>query len=97
MVDPGVRREPSVLVRMASWRPIEYLGEISLSFYLWHFPMIILASRAGLFDTDSLASLLGSTILVTTAATLLGAITFAWIERPAMTGRWPLAPPRVPR
>jgi peptidoglycan/LPS O-acetylase OafA/YrhL len=97
MVDPGVRRESSVLVTIASWRPVEYLGEISLSFYLWHFPMIVLASRAGLFGTDSLTSLLGSTVLVTIAATLLGAITFTWIERPAMTGQWPLSRPRAPR
>ena len=97
MVDPGARGESSALVRIASWRPIEYLGEISLSFYLWHFPMIILASRAGLFDTDSLLNLLGSVGLVAAAATLLGAITFTWIERPAMTGQWPLARSRTPR
>lgn len=96
MVDPGARGESSALVRVASWRPIEYLGEISLSLYLWHFPMIILASRAGLFDTDSLASLAGSVVLVGSAASLLGAITFAWIERPAMTGQWPMARSRVP-
>jgi peptidoglycan/LPS O-acetylase OafA/YrhL len=95
MVDPGARREPSRLVAIASWRPIEYLGEISLSLYLWHFPMIILASRAGLFGTDSLPSLLGSVLLVAAAATLLGAITFTWIERPAMTGQWPTLRSRV--
>jgi peptidoglycan/LPS O-acetylase OafA/YrhL len=95
MVDPGARRESSALVRVASWRPLRYLGEISLSFYLWHFPMIILASRAGLFDTDSLASLAGSVVLVTAASTVLGAITFAWIERPAMTGQWPTSRSRV--
>jgi hypothetical protein len=93
MTDPGARRESSMLVRIASWRPIEYLGEISLSLYLWHFPMIILVSRAGLFDTDSLASLVGSVVLVASAATALGAITFAWIERPAMTGQWPTIGP----
>ena len=96
MVDPGARRESSVLVRVASWRPIEYLGEISLSLYLWHYPMIILVSRAGLFGTDSLASLAGSVVLVAAAATALGAITFAWVERPAMTGRWPTTRSRVP-
>jgi peptidoglycan/LPS O-acetylase OafA/YrhL len=89
MVDPAAREEPSVLVRAASWRPIEYVGEISLSLYLWHFPMIILVSRAGLFDTDSLVSMLGSTVVVAAAATMLGAITFTLIERPAMTGQWP--------
>jgi peptidoglycan/LPS O-acetylase OafA/YrhL len=90
MVDPGARREDSSLVRIASWRPIEYIGEISLSVYLWHYPMIVLASRAGLFGTDSIASLVGSALSVSAASILLGAITFALVERPAMTGRWPI-------
>lgn len=95
MVDPGARGETSLVVRIASWRPVEYLGEISLSFYLWHYPMIILASRAGLFDTDSWGSLAGSIALVSLASAVLGSITFAVIERPAMTGQWPTVRPRV--
>jgi peptidoglycan/LPS O-acetylase OafA/YrhL len=89
MVDPGARNQASRLVRAGSWRPIEYVGEISLSVYLWHFPMIILASRTGWFVDDSLASLLGSATVVTISSIALGAITFSWIERPAMTGRLP--------
>jgi len=92
MVDPPARGESSVLVRAASWRPVEYLGEISLSFYLWHFPMIVLASRAGLFDTDSWGSLAGAALLVSAASAVLGAITFTLVERPAMTGRWRAVP-----
>ncbi len=92
MVDPPARGESSVLVRAASWRPVEYLGEISLSFYLWHFPMIVLASRAGLFDTDSWGSLAGAVLLVSAASAVLGAITFTLVERPAMTGRWRAVP-----
>lgn len=96
MVDPEARRESSTMVRIGSWRPIEYLGEISLSVYLWHYPIIILVSRAGLFDKDSLASLVGSTFLVGATSIALGSITFAWIERPAMTGQWPTARLRAP-
>lgn len=89
MVDPGARNQASGLVRIGSWRPIQYVGEISLSVYLWHYPMIILASRTGWFGDDSLASLLGSATVVTISSIALAAITFSWIERPAMTGRWP--------
>jgi peptidoglycan/LPS O-acetylase OafA/YrhL len=91
MVDPPARREPSLLVRVGSWRPIEYVGEISLSVYLWHFPILVLVARAGLFSHDSLFSMVGSTVLVAAVAIALGAITFAWIERPAMTGQLPRA------
>jgi peptidoglycan/LPS O-acetylase OafA/YrhL len=89
MVDPSARNQASRLVRVGSWRPIEYVGEISLSVYLWHYPMIILASRTGWFVDDSLASLLGSATVVTISSIALGAITFSWVERPAMTGRLP--------
>jgi peptidoglycan/LPS O-acetylase OafA/YrhL len=95
MVDPGARGKSSALVRMASWRPLEYVGEISLSVYLWHFPIIILVSRTGLFDHDSPATLVGSTVVVALASIALGSITFAWVERPAMTGQWPLARSRA--
>jgi peptidoglycan/LPS O-acetylase OafA/YrhL len=91
VTDPGARDEASVIVSIASWRPIEYLGEISLSLYLWHFPMIVIASRAGLFSDDSLASLGGSVVAVALASFVLGTLTFTWVERPAMTGRWPMA------
>ena len=90
VTDPGARDEGSVIVSIASWRPIEYLGEISLSLYLWHFPMIVLASRAGPFSDDSLASLGGSVVAVALASFVLGTLTFTWVERPAMTGRWPM-------
>jgi peptidoglycan/LPS O-acetylase OafA/YrhL len=89
VVDPGARGETSLPARAASWRPLVYLGEISLSVYLWHFPVIIVASRTGLFEADTLGTLAGSFALVAFVTIALSAVTFALIERPAMTGRWP--------
>ena len=89
ITDPSARGETAALIRMGSWRPIEYVGEISLSVYLWHYPMIVLASRAGLFGDDTTVSLVGSVASITAASLVLGAITFRWIERPAMTGQLP--------
>lgn len=89
MVDPAARNESSTLVRFGSWRPIEYVGEISLSVYLWHYPILVLVARSGIFDDDSVVSMLGSTALVAAVSIALGAITFAWVERPAMTGQFP--------
>ena len=89
IVDPSARHEPSMLVRAAGWRPVEYTGEISLSFYLWHYPVIVVMSRTGLFGTDSLPSLLGSIFAVAGISFALASLTFKWVERPAMTGRWP--------
>jgi peptidoglycan/LPS O-acetylase OafA/YrhL len=89
MVDPAARNEPSGLVRLGSWRPIEYVGEISLSVYLWHYPVLVLLARSGVFEDDSVVSMAGSTAIVAATSIALGAITFAWIERPAMTGQFP--------
>jgi hypothetical protein len=49
----------------------------------------VLVARAGIFTGDSVVSMLGSTLLIGAASLALAAITFTWIERPAMTGRFP--------
>ena len=95
LVDPTARQESSMLVRIAGVRPLEYVGAVSLSVYLWHYPVIVLLSRAELFDSDSVASLIGAPSIVAAASIMLGAITFAWIERPAMTGQLPFSRRRV--
>ena len=95
LVDPTARRESSVFVRMAGVRPLEYVGAISLSVYLWHYPVIVLLSRAGWFDADSVATLIGAPAVVAAVSIALGAITFAWVERPAMTGQFPFGLRRV--
>lgn len=95
VVDPSARDEPSLLVRIADWRPFEYTGQVSLSLYLWHYPVLILITRAGLFGEDSVSSMLGSTLLIAAISVALASVTFAWVERPAMTGRWPMSAPPV--
>ena len=89
IADPEARREPSVIVRVAGWWPFEYLGKISLSVYLWHYPILILLTRAHLFTSDSLPVAIGSTVTLAVLAVLLGSLTYAWVERPALTGTWP--------
>ena len=84
-----------MLVRVAAVKPLEYVGAISLSVYLWHYPVIVLLSRAELFDADSVSSLIGAPSIVAAASIALGAITYAWIERPAMTGELPFGLRRV--
>ena len=87
VVDPSARRESSKLVRFAGFRPIGYVGEISLSVYLWHYPMIVIATRTGIFADDGIVSMVGSPLLVALVSIALGAATFTFIERPAMSGR----------
>ncbi|MDJ0391464.1 acyltransferase family protein [Roseomonas sp. E05] len=44
----------SVVARLLSWRPIAFIGLVSYSLYLWHWPVMV-AYRAGLIfaETDS--------------------------------------------
>ncbi len=87
IVEPSARGTDSALVRLAGWRPIVYVGEISLSVYLWHYPLILLASRWNLVGDDSVLAMAWSPLLIGAASIALGALTFRYIERPAMTGR----------
>jgi peptidoglycan/LPS O-acetylase OafA/YrhL len=89
IADPEARREPSVIVRLVGWPPAEYLGKISLSVYLWHYPVLILLTRAHLFTVDSIPVAIGSTVTVAVLAVALGSLTYTWVERPALTGKRP--------
>lgn len=90
LVEPTARGTDSALVRLAGFRPIVYVGEISLSVYLWHYPLILLASRWNLIGGDSALSMAWSPLLIGAASIALGALTFRFVERPAMAGRLPL-------
>jgi len=84
LVEPTARRTPSALVRLAGNPPLEYVGRISLSVYLWHYPMIVVASRFGLVGGDSAVTMLWAPVLVAAPALALGAVTYTFVERPAM-------------
>lgn len=89
ITDPEARGDSSRFVRMIGWRPLDYVGRVSLSVYLVHFPVIVLLTRARLFTHDSVLSAVGSTLLTAAISLAVAAVTYAWIERPALTGEWP--------
>lgn len=59
-----------------------YVGEISYSLYLWHFPVLVLL--VAMLPTDSalyyLVSLLGMAVL--------SIASYHWVEKPARKGQW---------
>jgi len=64
------------LLQPLSWRPMPYLGRLSYSLYLWHFP-IFWAGDLGLGHAASVVLRLGLTLVVATAS-------YHIVERPAL-------------
>lgn len=75
----------SVFARALDWRPLEYLGRISLSIYLWHFPVIIVLIRLGVLQGDSWAGLAVNIVACSAVSFALASVTFHLVEKPAMT------------
>lgn len=70
------RGSPGVLVAAA---PVQYLGNISYSLYLWHWPLIVLAPYA-------LGRTLGwqADVALVCASVGLAAASYRWVERPML-------------
>jgi peptidoglycan/LPS O-acetylase OafA/YrhL len=79
---PGMRDTTGVPARYLGWRPARFLGRISYSLYLWHWPMLVLPTA---FAGDTLP-------LPVRVGLMLAAIPVAyasqrWLEDPIRRGR----------
>jgi peptidoglycan/LPS O-acetylase OafA/YrhL len=73
--------------KLAVWldaRPIRYVGEVSLSAYLWHFPMLLVLGRLGWMAGDTLPGMLRNVVVLLTATVLAATATYYGIEKPGM-------------
>jgi len=74
------------LVSILESAPLSYLGRISYSIYLWHFPVILLLRHhVGGMVYHSLAGLLVSVGAVVVISVGLASLSFRFVEAPAMT------------
>jgi peptidoglycan/LPS O-acetylase OafA/YrhL len=72
---------PSLAGRLLQWRPVVYIGLISYSLYLWHWPLIVLVRYAMGMEPIT------PYIPVLVAASLaLGSLSFHFIEKPFRWG-----------
>jgi len=72
--------------RAMDWRPFHFLGRISYSLYLLHYPVLIVATREGWIGDTSAAGVLWSLVVVFVVAVAGSTVTYELIERPAL--RW---------
>lgn len=84
VVAPLARHEKSRLATVLDFRPIRFVGEISLSAYLWHFPVLLMLGRLGWMAGDTFPGMLLNIVLVLAVTILAGATTYYLIEKPAM-------------
>lgn len=63
--------------------PLHYVGLISLSTYLWHYPVLLTVIRLGWYGTDTPLGALQSFALVTVLSIAISTVTYWLIERPA--------------
>lgn len=84
IVAPMARGEDSTFARLVDWRPFKYVGEVSLSAYLWHFPVLIVLGRLGWMAGDSLGGMVRNVALVLIVTVLAASVTYRYIEKPAL-------------
>ncbi len=76
---PHTRWSPAVLLSM---RPVTWIGDISYSLYLWHWPLIVLIPAATGTDLTMLERL-----LIVVVAVVLAALTNRFVEDPVRQSR----------
>lgn len=82
-VAPLARGRRSALAEVLEWRPIRYVGLISLSIYLWHYPVLIVLGRWDLTGGDTTPGAVWNLALVAAVTVALSAVTYRYVEVPA--------------
>jgi peptidoglycan/LPS O-acetylase OafA/YrhL len=77
MIIAAGEKGPTLVGRVLAWRPVTFIGLISYSLYLWHWPIIVFhGPGAGR----------GGKALVAVASVVLGALSWGFIEQPFRAG-----------
>lgn len=73
--------------RIARWldaRPFYFVGLISMSVYLWHFPLLLLIGRYGLAAGDNWGGMLRNMAIVTVLTLVAATMTYYGVEKPGL-------------
>lgn len=84
----GFGRRTGLLERWPDFRPLAYLGQISYSLFLVHFPVLLLAN--GLYTLtgfSSTGSAIAGLLLAIGASVTTAHVFYRWIESPAASAR----------
>ena len=85
VIAPLARGQSSSLARWLDLAPLRFLGKISLSVYLWHYPVLILLGRSRFLATEDTMSAMLSNVAIGMVVTFaLSIVTYYAVEKPAL-------------
>ena len=84
VVFPLARGRDSRLARFLDAKPFYFVGLISLSVYLSHYPILLLLGRYGLAAGDSWGGMLRNVAVVAIVTIVVATITYYTVERPGL-------------
>ncbi len=87
LITGGTRAESSPVSRALMSRPVVRIGDWSYSIYLWHWPLIVLATS--LWPTAPSAALIAATLSIIPAA-----LSYHLVEEPLRRRNWAVGPRR---
>ncbi len=80
VIAAGLRKATGAETHVLSWKPLQFLGKLSYSLYLWHWPLLILAPLA-LSKTFSVTD----NLVLCGLALVLAIFTYVAVEEPFRT------------
>jgi peptidoglycan/LPS O-acetylase OafA/YrhL len=84
IVAPMAGGQKSALATFFDVAPVRFVGKVSLSAYLWHFPLMLILGRLGLMAGDTLPGMVRNVILGLTVTLAVSTLTYYAVEKPAM-------------
>lgn len=70
--------------RALSWAPLQLLGLLSYSMYLWHEPILIGLGQGNLIIRQAPEAFVWNTLALTVLSLAVGALSYYGVERPTM-------------
>lgn len=83
VVPEATEAAPSRALRFLEWPPLVAIGVVSYSVFLWHLPVIVWLNDHG-FTVAGWGGLLVNTAIVAVSVGALSALTYHFVERPAL-------------
>jgi peptidoglycan/LPS O-acetylase OafA/YrhL len=84
IVAPLARGQRSGVGEALELTPLRYVGKVSLSLYLLHFPVMLMMYRFGLLAGDSMLGMVTNIVLVLAVTMVVSTLTYYAVEQPAM-------------